>query len=141
MALMALPLTLIFLIQTLSLLDRGFVYVIAHIRGSEMLGRQWYETGKMAHKQNTFNDFIDVTKALVEQGYGAKDKIFASGGSAGGLLMGAIVNQAPELYLGIGAHVPFLDVLTTMLDESIPLTTMNMTNGAIQTKLRFTIIF
>jgi oligopeptidase B len=109
--------------QTLSLLDRGFVYVIAHVRGSEMLGREWYETGKMAHKQNTFNDFIDVTKALVKQGYGAKDKIFASGGSAGGLLMGAIVNQAPELYLGIGAHVPFLDVLTTMLDESIPLTT------------------
>ncbi len=109
--------------QTLSLLDRGFVYVIAHIRGSEMLGREWYETGKKAHKQNTFNDFIDVTKALVTLGYGAKDKIFASGGSAGGLLMGAVVNQAPELYLGIGAHVPFLDVLTTMLDETIPLTT------------------
>ncbi|MEH6384299.1 MAG: S9 family peptidase [Colwellia sp.] len=109
--------------QTLSLLDRGFVYVIAHVRGSEMLGRQWYETGKKEHKKNTFNDFIDVTKALVAQGYGAKDKIFASGGSAGGLLMGAVVNQAPELYLGIGAHVPFLDVLTTMLDESIPLTT------------------
>ena len=108
---------------TLSLLDRGFVYVIAHIRGSEMLGREWYETGKKEHKQNTFNDFIDVTKALVTQGYGAKDKIFASGGSAGGLLMGAVVNQAPELYLGIGAHVPFLDVLTTMLDETIPLTT------------------
>jgi len=109
--------------QTLSLLDRGFVYVIAHVRGSEMLGREWYETGKMEHKQNSFNDFIDVTKALVEQGYGAKDKVFASGGSAGGLLMGAVVNQAPELYLGIGAHVPFLDVLTTMLDETIPLTT------------------
>lgn len=109
--------------QTLSLLDRGFVYVIAHVRGSEMLGRTWYETGKKEHKQNTFNDFIDVTKALVTQGYGAKDKIFASGGSAGGLLMGAVVNQAPELYLGIGAHVPFFDVLTTMLDESIPLTT------------------
>lgn len=109
--------------QTISLLDRGFVYVIAHIRGGEMLGRQWYETGKMEHKQNTFNDFIDVTKALVKLGYGAKGKIFASGGSAGGLLMGAVVNQAPELYLGIGAHVPFLDVLTTMLDESIPLTT------------------
>lgn len=109
--------------QTLSLLDRGFVYVIAHVRGSEMLGRAWYDFGKMAHKQNSFNDFIDVTKALVSQGYGAKDKIFASGGSAGGLLMGAVVNQAPELYLGIGAHVPFLDVLTTMLDETIPLTT------------------
>ncbi len=109
--------------QILSLLDRGFVYAIAHIRGSEMLGREWYEQGKKAHKQNTFNDFIDVTKALVEQGYGSKDKVFASGGSAGGLLMGAIANQAPELYLGIGCHVPFLDVLTTMLDESIPLTT------------------
>ncbi len=109
--------------QTLSLLDRGFVYVIAHIRGSEMLGRHWYEQGKKANKQNTFNDFIDVTKALVEQAYGAKNKVFASGGSAGGLLMGAIANQAPELYLGIGADVPFLDVLTTMLDETIPLTT------------------
>jgi oligopeptidase B len=107
----------------LSLLDRGFVYVIAHVRGSEMLGRHWYDTGKMQHKQNTFNDFIDITRALIEQGYGAKDKIFASGGSAGGLLMGAVLNQAPELYLGIGCHVPFLDVLTTMLDESIPLTT------------------
>jgi oligopeptidase B len=109
--------------QTLSLLDRGFVYVIAHVRGSEMLGRHWYDTGKKQHKQNTFNDFIDVTKALVVQGYAAEDKVFASGGSAGGLLMAAIVNQAPELYLGIGAHVPFVDVLTTMLDESIPLTT------------------
>ncbi|MBQ4879279.1 S9 family peptidase [Pseudoalteromonas luteoviolacea] len=108
---------------TLSLLDRGFVYVIAHIRGSEMLGRQWYENGKKAHKENSFNDFVDVTRALVEQQYGAADKIFASGGSAGGLLMGAVMNQAPELYLGIGCHVPFLDVLTTMLDESIPLTT------------------
>ena len=109
--------------NTLSLLDRGFVYVIAHVRGSEMLGRQWYETGKKAHKQNTFNDFVDVTKALVAMKYGAKEKIFASGGSAGGLLMGAVLNQAPQLYLGVGAHVPFLDVLTTMLDESIPLTT------------------
>jgi len=107
----------------ISLLDRGFVYVIAHIRGSEMLGRVWYETGKKAFKQNTFNDFIDVSKALVSEGYGASDKIFASGASAGGLLMGAVLNQAPELYLGIGSHVPFLDVLTTMLDETIPLTT------------------
>jgi oligopeptidase B len=107
----------------LSLLNRGFVYAIAHIRGSEMLGREWYEQGKMANKQNTFNDFIDVTDALVAKGYGAKDKIFASGGSAGGLLMGAVINQAPDRYLGIGAHVPFLDVLTTMLDETIPLTT------------------
>ncbi|WP_318513042.1 S9 family peptidase [Photobacterium leiognathi] len=107
----------------LSLLDRGFVYAIAHIRGSEMLGRPWYEDGKKLTKQNTFNDFIDVTKALVEKGYGAKDKIFAVGGSAGGLLMGAIANQAPELYCGIAAQVPFVDVVTTMLDESIPLTT------------------
>lgn len=108
---------------SLSLLDRGFVYAIAHVRGSEMLGRSWYEHGKKQHKQNSFNDFIDVTKALTEQGYGNKSKVFASGGSAGGLLMGAVVNQAPELYCGVGCHVPFLDVLTTMLDESIPLTT------------------
>ncbi len=107
----------------LSLLDRGFVYAIAHVRGSEMLGRPWYEDGKKLTKQNTFNDFVDVTKDLVEQGYGAKDKVFAVGGSAGGLLMGAVINQAPELYLGIGAHVPFVDIVTTMLDESIPLTT------------------
>ncbi|CDT42250.1 Protease II (Oligopeptidase B) [Vibrio coralliirubri] len=107
----------------LSLLDRGFVYAIAHVRGSEMLGSPWYEDGKKLTKQNTFNDFIDVTKGLVEEGYGAKDKVFAVGGSAGGLLMGAIINQAPELYRGIGAHVPFVDIVTTMLDESIPLTT------------------
>lgn len=108
---------------SLSLLDRGFVYVIAHVRGSEMLGRQWYEQGKKEYKQNSFTDFIDVTKQLVAQKYGNKDKVFASGGSAGGLLMGAVLNQAPELYCGVGCHVPFLDVLTTMLDESIPLTT------------------
>lgn len=107
----------------LSLLDRGFVFAIAHIRGSEMLGRPWYEDGKKLTKQNTFNDFVDVTKGLVEKNYGAKDKVFAVGGSAGGLLMGAVINQAPELYRGIGAHVPFVDVVTTMLDESIPLTT------------------
>lgn len=107
----------------LSLLDRGFVYAIAHIRGSQMLGRPWYDDGKKLTKQNTFNDFIDVTKQLVAQGYGAKDQVYAVGGSAGGLLMGAVVNQAPELYKGIAAHVPFVDVVTTMLDESIPLTT------------------
>ena len=107
----------------LSLLDRGFVFAIAHIRGSQMLGRPWYEDGKKLNKKNTFNDFVDVTKALVEQGYGAKDKVFAMGGSAGGLLMGAVINQAPELYQGVAAHVPFVDVVTTMLDESIPLTT------------------
>ncbi|MBN7821129.1 S9 family peptidase [Bowmanella yangjiangensis] len=107
----------------LSLLDRGVVYAIAHIRGSQMLGRPWYEDGKKLTKKNTFNDFIDVTKALVAQGYGHKDKVVAAGGSAGGLLMGAVINQAPELYLGVAAHVPFVDVITTMLDESIPLTT------------------
>jgi len=107
----------------LSLLNRGFVYAIAHVRGSEMLGRAWYEDGKKLTKKNTFNDFIDVTKALTAKGYGDKNKIFASGGSAGGLLMGAIMNQAPELYHGVAAHVPFVDVVTTMLDESIPLTT------------------
>ncbi len=107
----------------LSLLDRGFVYAVAHIRGSQMLGRPWYEDGKMFNKMNTFTDFIDVTKALVEMKYGAKDKVFAAGGSAGGLLMGAIINMAPELYQGVAAHVPFVDVVTTMLDESIPLTT------------------
>lgn len=109
--------------HALSLLDRGFVYAIAHIRGSQMLGREWYEDGKLYNKKNTFTDFIDVTKSLVDQGYGAKDKVFAVGGSAGGLLMGAVLNMAPEHYLAVGAHVPFVDVVTTMLDASIPLTT------------------
>jgi oligopeptidase B len=107
----------------LSLLDRGFVFAIAHIRGSQMLGRPWYDAGKLLTKKNTFNDFVDVTKSLVAQGYGDKELIFAQGGSAGGLLMGAVANQAPELYKGIVAAVPFVDVVTTMLDESIPLTT------------------
>lgn len=88
-----------------------------------MLGRSWYEDGKLYNKINSFTDFIDVTKSLAEQGYGAKDKIFAIGGSAGGLLIGAVVNMAPELYYGAAAHVPFVDVVTTMLDASIPLTT------------------
>ncbi len=107
----------------LSLVDRGFVVAIAHIRGSQMLGRQWYEDGKMFNKINTFNDFIDVTDGLVNQKYAAKDKVFIAGGSAGGLLMGAVINMAPEKYAGVAAHVPFVDVVTTMLDESIPLTT------------------
>ena len=107
----------------LSLLDRGFVFAIAHIRGSQTLGRQWYDDGKLFNKKNTFTDFIDVTKALVEQKYAAPDKVFAAGGSAGGLLMGAVTNMAPELYRGVVAYVPFVDVVTTMLDESIPLTT------------------
>jgi oligopeptidase B len=112
-----------FSVSRLSLLDRGFVYALAHIRGSEMLGRPWYEDGKKLTKMNTFTDFIDVTKSLTAQGYGDKDNVFAAGGSAGGLLMGAVINIAPELYKGIAAAVPFVDVVTTMLDESIPLTT------------------
>ena len=106
-----------------SLLDRGFVVAIAHIRGGQMLGRQWYEDGKMMNKINTFTDFIDVSKGLVEQKYADPNNVFAMGGSAGGLLMGSIVNMAPKLYKGVAAHVPFVDVVTTMSDESIPLTT------------------
>ncbi|MEZ9594427.1 S9 family peptidase [Shewanella sp. 10N.261.52.F9] len=109
--------------SVLSLLDRGVVYAISHVRGSEMLGRAWYDDGRMLNKQNSFNDFVDVTKALVAQGYGARDKVVAAGGSAGGLLMGGVINQAPECYFAVAAHVPFVDVVTTMLDESIPLTT------------------
>ncbi len=107
----------------LSLLDRGFVYAVAHIRGGEELGRHWYEDGKLLNKQNTFNDFVDVSRSLVEKGYADKEQVFAMGGSAGGLLMGAVINQAPELYKGVVAAVPFVDVVSTMLDESIPLTT------------------
>lgn len=107
----------------LSLLDRGFVYVIAHIRGGQELGRMWYESGKLLHKKNTFTDFIACTEHLIEEGYTNKEKCFAMGGSAGGLLVGAVSNMAPQLYKGIVAGVPFVDVITTMLDESIPLTT------------------
>ncbi|WP_221420217.1 S9 family peptidase [Fulvivirga sp. M361] len=107
----------------LSLLDRGFVFAIAHIRGGQLLGRQWYEDGKMFKKKNTFNDFIDCAEHLIEQQYADSENLFAMGGSAGGLLMGAIVNQRPDLWKGIVAAVPFVDVMTTMLDESIPLTT------------------
>ena len=109
--------------SVVSLLDRGMVYAIAHIRGGEEMGRNWYEDGKLLHKQNTFNDFVDVTRALVAQGYAAKDRVAASGGSAGGLLMGAVANQAPQDYRVMVAQVPFVDVVTTMLDASIPLTT------------------
>lgn len=107
----------------LSLLDRGFIYAIAHIRGGQEMGRKWYEDGKMLKKKNTFNDFVDCSKFLIENKYTSSDKLFALGGSAGGLLMGAVVNQAPELYRGVVAAVPFVDVVTTMLDETIPLTT------------------
>ncbi|MCB0765536.1 MAG: S9 family peptidase, partial [Flavobacteriales bacterium] len=107
----------------LSLLDRGFVFAIAHIRGGEEMGREWYENGKMEHKLNTFNDFIDCAQDLVARGYADRDRLFAWGGSAGGLLMGAVVNMRPDLWKGIVAQVPFVDVVTTMLDDSIPLTT------------------
>jgi len=107
----------------LSLLDRGFVYAIAHIRGSQYLGRDWYNDGKMFKKKNTFYDFIDSGKFLIKEGFAHENKLFAMGGSAGGLLMGAVVNMAPELFRGIVAGVPFVDVVTTMLDDDIPLTT------------------
>lgn len=107
----------------LTLLDRGFVFAIAHIRGGEDLGRQWYEDGKLLKKKNTFTDFIDCSKFVIDQKYTSPEHLYAEGGSAGGLLMGAIVNLAPELYNGIIAQVPFVDVITTMLDDTIPLTT------------------
>ena len=107
----------------LSLLDRGFIYAIAHIRGGEYLGRQWYEDGKLLKKKNTFTDFIDCSKYLIEKKYTSPSHLYAMGGSAGGLLMGAIVNMNPELYNGIVSAVPFVDVVTTMLDDTIPLTT------------------
>jgi oligopeptidase B len=107
----------------LSLLDRGFVYAIAHIRGGEEMGGHWYEDGKMMKKKNTFTDFIDCSNYLLKNNYSAPDNLFANGGSAGGLLMGAIANIDPALYRGIIADVPFVDVMTTMMDETIPLTT------------------
>lgn len=107
----------------LSLLDRGFVFAIAHVRGGEYLGRAWYENGRMLSKKNTFTDFISCSKFLIEKGYTSAEHLYAMGGSAGGLLMGAIMNMAPELYNGVVAAVPFVDVVTTMLDDSIPLTT------------------
>ncbi len=107
----------------LSLLDRGFVFALAHIRGGEYLGREWYEDGKMLRKKNTFTDFIDCSKYLIENNYTSAKHLYAMGGSAGGLLMGAIVNMNPELYHGVIAAVPFVDVISTMLDDSIPLTT------------------
>ncbi|RAJ87795.1 oligopeptidase B [Chitinophaga dinghuensis] len=108
---------------TLSLLDRGFAYAIAHIRGGQEMGRQWYEDGKMFKKKNTFTDFIDCADFLVKEKYTSAAHLYAMGGSAGGLLMGAVINMRPELWNGVVAQVPFVDVVTTMLDESIPLTT------------------
>ena len=106
----------------LSLVDRGFAYAIAHIRGGDDLGRRWYLQGKLNERTNTFNDFVDVGRGLVKLGYTAEGKITASGGSAGGELMGAVINQDPKLFGAVAAHVPFVDVLSTMLDETLPLT-------------------
>jgi oligopeptidase B len=112
-----------FSLASLSLVDRGFVFGIAHIRGGDDLGRAWYDGGRMKNKMNTFNDFIDLTEGMIEKGYAQKGHVYARGGSAGGLLMGAVANMRPDLYRGIIAEVPFVDVLNTMLDDSIPLTT------------------
>jgi oligopeptidase B len=105
-----------------SLMDRGFVIALAHVRGGADLGEGWFEDGRMMNKRNSFNDFVDATDALLAAGWGAKDKVFASGGSAGGLLMGAVANQAGARYSGMLMAVPFVDVVTTMLDDTIPLT-------------------
>jgi oligopeptidase B len=107
----------------LSLLDRGFIFAIAHIRGGEEMGRGWYEDGKLLNKKNTFTDFIDCGEYLIAENYTNKENLYAMGGSAGGLLMGAIINMRPDMWKGIVAAVPFVDVVTTMLDETIPLTT------------------
>jgi len=107
----------------LSLLDRGFIYAIAHVRGGEDMGRMWYENGKLLKKKNTFTDFIDCSKHVIAEKYTSAEHLYAEGGSAGGLLMGAIINMNPELYNGVIAQVPFVDVVTTMLDDTIPLTT------------------
>jgi oligopeptidase B len=112
----------VFRSSLVSLLDRGFVYAIAQVRGGQELGRRWYDSGRLLNKKNSFNDFVDVTRFLVKEGYADPKRVFASGGSAGGLLMGAVVNQAPQDYAAIVTHVPFVDVVTTMMDDSIPLT-------------------
>jgi len=108
----------------LSLLERGFIYAIAHVRGGQEMGRRWYDTGRLMHKWNTFNDFIDATGFLIQRRFATPGRIYISGGSAGGLLIGAVINMAPQNYGGAVANVPFVDIVTTMLDESIPLTTL-----------------
>ena len=121
----------------LTLLDRGFIYAIAHVRGGEYLGRDWYENGKLLNKRNTFYDFIDCSKFLIEQKYTSQEHLYAYGGSAGGMLMGTIINMNPELYHGILAAVPFVDVVTTMLDDTIPLTTGEYDEWGNPNKLQF----
>ena len=104
-------------------MDRGFTYAIAHVRGGQEMGREWYEEGRMFKKKNTFYDFIDCASYLSNEGYTSDEHLYAQGGSAGGLLMGAVINMAPERFNGVIAAVPFVDVISTMMDESIPLTT------------------
>ncbi|MGI8645133.1 MAG: prolyl oligopeptidase family serine peptidase [Nocardioides sp.] len=111
-----------FSIARLSLLDRGAAFAIAHVRGGGEMGRRWYDGGKLEHKQHTFSDFVASARHLVETGWTVPDRVVAEGGSAGGLLMGAVVNQAPEMFGGVVAQVPFVDALTTMLDATLPLT-------------------
>ena len=106
----------------LSMVDRGFVYAIAHIRGGAELGYHWYESGKLRNRTNTFNDFVDVARNLIQEQYSAAGRIAIAGGSAGGSLMGAAINQAPDLWGAVAAHVPFVDIVNTMLDDSLPLT-------------------
>ena len=108
--------------NVLSLVDRGFIYAIAHVRGGQEMGRPWYDDGKMMHKMNTFRDYIDVAEDLVRRGYTRPDRLVANGGSAGGLLMGAVVNMRPDVFRAVVAEVPFVDVINTMLDASLPLT-------------------
>nr|MBA3563489.1 S9 family peptidase [Gammaproteobacteria bacterium] len=110
-------------IRRLSLLDRGFIFAIAHVRGGSEMGRAWYENGKLRQKKNTFTDFIDCAASLIELEYTSPAHLYGYGGSAGGLLLGAVLNMRPDLYHGVIAAVPFVDMVTTMLDESIPLTT------------------
>jgi oligopeptidase B len=107
-----------------SLLDRGVIYCIAHIRGGQELGRDWYEEGRLLKKKNTFTDFIDAAEYLVKEKYTSKDRLFANGGSAGGMLMGAVTNMRPDLFRGIIAEVPWMDVVTDMFDPSLPLVTL-----------------
>ena len=114
---------MLFFIGAFDFIRQRIIYAIAHVRGGEDLGRQWYEDGKLLKKKNTFTDFIDCSKFVIEQKYTSQEHLYAEGGSAGGLLMGAVVNLAPELYNGIIAQVAFVDVITTMLDDTIPLTT------------------
>jgi len=110
--------------SVISLLDRGFVYAIAHIRGGQELGRQWFENGRLLHKKNTFSDFVDCAQFLVNEKYTSKEKLFANGGSAGGMLMGAVINLRPDLFRGVLAEVPWMDVVTDMFNADLPLTTL-----------------